>query len=95
MTKTQRKAPDSLAGEGRWDSRRIELLPRNDEVVNWRYERGSDAKKNEIRRKADALEALALNAQRVKLLFPELIDHLEQQLIWEVKERDRYPLLLE
>jgi len=77
MTKTQRKAPDSLAGEGKWDSRRIELLPRNDEVVNWRYERCRDAKKNEVRRKADVLESLALDGQGVEIPCPELVNHLE------------------
>jgi hypothetical protein len=50
---------------------------------------------HEVRGKADALESLALYGQGVEISFVELVNHLEQQLVWEVKERHRLSLLLE
>jgi hypothetical protein len=71
------KPPDVLSEEGQWDARNIELLPCKDEVINGEDERCSDATAHEVRRKADALESLALYRQGVEISFVEIANHLE------------------
>jgi hypothetical protein len=93
-TDIARKPPDVLGEEGQWEARSVEFLPRKDEVINGEYERCSDAKMRVVRRKADALESLALYGQGVEISWVKIINHLEQQLIWEVKEGHRLSLLL-
>jgi hypothetical protein len=62
-------------------------------VVDGEYERCSDTKTQKARRKADALESLALYRQGVQISWVELVDYLEQQLIWEVEEGCRLSFL--
>jgi hypothetical protein len=70
------------------------LLPRKDEVINGEYEGCSDAKMREIWRKGEALESLALYREGVEISWAEIVNHQEQQLIWEVEEGHRLSLLL-
>jgi hypothetical protein len=70
------------------------LLPCNDETINGEYERRRDTKMQEVWTNGEALEPLALYEQGVEILSVDIVDHLEQQLIWEMEERHRYSLLL-
>jgi hypothetical protein len=89
-----RKPPDVLGEEGQRDATSRELRPCNDEVINGEYERRSDAKMQEVQRKGEALKSFALYGQGVEISSVELVNHLEQQLIWEVEEGHRLSLLL-
>ena len=93
-TYAARKFPDLLRKESQRDARSRELLPCNNEAIDWKYKRRCDAKMPEIRRQAEALESLALDGQDVEISSVELVNQLEQQLIWEVEEGHRYSFLL-
>jgi hypothetical protein len=89
-----RKPRDILCEESQRNTTRRELLPCKDEVIDGEYERCGDAKMQEVRWKGESLESLALYGQGVEISWVEIVNHLEQQLIWEVEERHRLSLLL-
>jgi hypothetical protein len=46
----------------------------------------------EVRRKGEALESLALHGEGVEISPVEIVNNLEQQLIWEVQQGHRLSL---
>ena len=77
-TEVAGKPPDVLGEEGQRDTTTKKMPPRHLEVIDGEYERCSDAIKQEVPRKGDALESLALYGQVVEISSVEMLNDQEQ-----------------